>query len=143
MEKLFEKLLERLGEVKEIRYVDLNAGQLQLEKPPLAYPAVLISIMETREDIDSSFQIVTGQIELTIIDKYLSETNNLAPGKARNNGLRYMKLNDAVFQNMQGYSDDRFEAFTNRQRRDVQLRAGLKTVVQTWETAWKESVPAS
>ena len=48
MDKLYEKLLELLGTVTEIKYIDLDYGQLQEEMPPLSYPAVLVRISESR-----------------------------------------------------------------------------------------------
>lgn len=143
METLYKKLLELLGEIPEIRYIDLDAGQLQLEKPPLAYPAVLIRLSETPVEINSVLQTVTGRIELTVVHKYLSETNSLAPGTAREKGLRYMRLNAKIDKALQGYRDGTFEPFSALGKRDVQIRAGLKTIVQTWETSWKENNTSS
>ncbi|WP_262915026.1 hypothetical protein [Ornithobacterium rhinotracheale] len=41
MKKLYLKLFEMLKEIPEIKYIDLNYGQLFESKPPLDYPAVL------------------------------------------------------------------------------------------------------
>ena len=136
MDKLYEKIIELLSEIPEIRYIDLNAGQLQLEKPPLAYPAVLVQISETAEEIDSVFQQITGRIELTVVNKYLSETNSLAPEAVRQKGLEYMKLNAKINDKLQGYRDKRFEHFTALGKDDRLIRAGLKTIVQSFETSW-------
>ncbi len=143
METLYKKLIELLGAIPEIRYIDLNAGQLQLEKPPLAYPAVLVRISETPEEMNSFRQIVTGEIELTVVNKYLSETNSLAPGTARNKGLKYMRLNAKIEKALQGYRDAVFEPFSSQGKRDLQIRAGLKTIVQSWETSWKKNYTPS
>lgn len=143
METLYQKLIDLLGEIPEIKYIDLNAGQLQMEKPPLAYPAVLIRISETRDDINHLFQQVTARVELTVVNKYLSETNSLAPEAVREKGLKYMRLNAAIAEKLQGYKDAKFEPFSNVGKSDQLIRAGLKTIVQSWETSWQENYMTS
>lgn len=138
MDKLYEKILELLGTVPDIKYVDLDYGQLQEEMPPLSYPAVLVRISESREDVDNLYQIVTGNITLTVIDKLLGESNSLAPQLAREKGLAYMQLNEKIYKALQGYKDSYYSAFTNKSKADQLLRKGAKTVVQQWETVWRD-----
>lgn len=122
MDKLYEKLLELLGTVTEIKYIDLDYGQLQEEMPPLSYPAVLVRISESREDVD----------------KLMGESNSLAPQLAREKGLAYMQLNEKIYKALQGYKDSYYSAFTNKSKADQLLRKGAKTVVQQWETVWRD-----
>ncbi|WP_076752768.1 hypothetical protein [Elizabethkingia anophelis] len=138
MDKLYEKLLELLGTVTEIKYIDLDYGQLQEEMPPLSYPAVLVRISESREDVDNLYQIVTGNITLTVINKLMGESNSLAPQLAREKGLAYMQLNEKIYKALQGYKDSYYSTFTNKSKADQLLRKGAKTVVQQWETVWRD-----
>ncbi|MDE5525252.1 MULTISPECIES: hypothetical protein [Elizabethkingia] len=140
MEKLYLKIVELLGTIPEIKYIDLDSGQLQEEKPPLAYPAVLVRINESREDVDNVFQIVTGNIQLLVIDKTFSETNNITPEAVRKKGLGYMALNTKIHSVLQGYQDSEFRSFTNTSKTDQQLRKGLKTIAQQWTTSWQENM---
>lgn len=142
MKELYEKLLELLGEIEEIRYIDLDAGQLQVEQPPISYPAVLIKLSESSQEINHVHRTITGNIELTVIDKYISETHSLAPEQVRERGLKYLELNEKIDKALQGYKDQEFEPFSNQNKEDRQIRTGLKTIVQKWETAWK-NVPSS
>ena len=138
MDKLYEKIIELLETVSEIKYIDLDYGQLQEEKPPLVYPAVLVRISESREDIDHMYQLVTGNITLTVIDKLMGESNNLTPQDQRKRGIAYMQLNDKIHKALQGYKDKDYEPFTNKGKADQLLRKGAKTVVQQWETVWRD-----
>lgn len=136
---MYLKLVELLGTISEIKYIDLDFGQLQEEKPPLAYPAVLIRLSESRENIDHLFQIVTGNISLTVISKPMGETNGLTPAKIRDNSLSYLSLNEAIYKKLQGYSGGNFDAWSNLGKKDQLIRKGVKTVVQEWTTSWRES----
>lgn len=142
MKELYEKLLELLGEIEEIRYIDLDAGQLQIEKPPLSYPAVLIKLSEKPDEFNHRHRTITGYIELTVVNKYISETHNLAPEQVRERGLKYLELNEKIDKVLQGYRDNRFEPFSDLGKEDRQIRTGLKTIIQKWETAWK-NVPSN
>lgn len=140
---MYLKLVELLGALPEIKYIDLDFGQLQEEKPPLAYPAVLIRLSESRENVDHLFQIVTGSISLTVISKPMGETNGLTPAKFRANSLAYLRLNEAIYRKLQGYSDDDFDAWSNLGKKDQLIRKGVKTVAQEWTTSWRENMNES
>ena len=138
MKTLYLKLIELLSEIPELKYIDLNCGQLQEEKPPIAYPAVLINMNSDSEDIDKLFQNNDGIFELTIVCKLLSESNSNAPEDVRVRSLKYLELSDSIWKKLQGYSDNELENFSRKKTRDVNIRKGLKTCVQTYETSWKE-----
>ncbi|WP_407483700.1 hypothetical protein [Elizabethkingia anophelis] len=140
MEKLYLKILELLSTIPELRYIDLDSGQLQEEIPPLLYPAVLVRINESKENIDDLFQSVKGGFQLLVIDETFSKTNNLAPDAIREKGLDYMKLTTKIYKKLQGYEDDYFSTFTNTGNTDQQLRKGLKSIAQQWTTIWRENM---
>jgi hypothetical protein len=138
MKTLYLKLIELLSEIPELKYIDLNCGQLQEEKPPIAYPAVLINLNSNCTDIDGLFQMYTGTIELTIVCKILSESNSNAPEDVRERSLNYLELSEKIWKKLQGYNDFDFDKITRMTVRDQNIRKGLKTSVQTYETSWRQ-----
>lgn len=138
MKTLYLKLIELLSEISELKYIDLNCGQLQEEKPPIAYPAVLINLNSNSTDIDGLFQMYTGTIELTIVCKILSESNSNAPQDVRERSLNYLELSEKIWEKLQGYNDFDFDKITRLTVRDQNIRKGLKTSVQTYETSWRQ-----
>lgn len=140
MKTLYLKLIQLLSEIPELNYIDLNCGQLQEEKPPISYPAVLINLNANSTDIDGLFQLYTGTIELTIVCKLLSESNNNAPEEVREKSLRYLELTENIWKKLQGYNDAYFDKITHLTVRDQNIRKGLKTCVQTFETTWRQNV---
>lgn len=139
MKALYLKLIELLSEIPEIKYVDLNCGQLQEEKPSISYPAVLINMNSNSDDIDKLFQINTGNIELTIVCKMLSESNGNAPENVRERALAYLDITERIWKKLQGYSDNTFDSFTRKSSKEPNLRKGLKTSLQVYETSWRQS----
>ncbi len=139
MKSLYLKLIELLTEIPELKYIDLNFGQLQEEKPPLIYPAVLIKIdASVTDDVQDFFQIMTGNFELTLCVKMLNESNAAAPEDVREKALQYFDISEKIYKKLQGYQDSNLESFSQKTVRDQILRKGLKTTVQNFETSWKE-----
>ncbi|SKB63617.1 hypothetical protein SAMN05660477_00402 [Soonwooa buanensis] len=144
MKKLYLQLLELFSEITEIKYIDLNYGQLQEEKPPLSYPAVLINLSsQTIDDVQDVFQILSGQMELTVVYKMAGESNGNAPKETQEFALRYLDLSEKIYKKLQGFEANGFDSFTRNSIRDVTLRKGLKTAVMTFETSWREDTSSS
>ena len=143
MKTLYLKILEILEMIPELKYIDLNFGQLQEPQPPLTYPAALVDFNITSQDIDSLFQINTADISITLVFKPMGETNNIAPEDRRNAALEYLDVTDKLHKIVQGYKDNRFAAFTRLSVRDQQIRKALKTVVHRYETSWQEDISNS
>ncbi|MCZ2084147.1 MAG: hypothetical protein LC112_07715 [Flavobacteriales bacterium] len=143
MKTLYLKLIELLSQIPEIKYIDLNYGQLQEEKPPLVYPAVLINMNASSDDVDGFFQIYTANIELTIICKMLGESNQKAPELIRFQALHYLDISEKIYLKLQGFSDDNFDSFTRKGLADPNIRKGLKTTVHRYETSWRANLHQS
>lgn len=140
MKTLYLKLIELLSEIPEIKYIDLNYGQLQEEKPPLVYPAVLISMDESViDDVQDAFQIIAGNFDLTICMKMLGETHSHAPEETRTKALEYLEITEKIYKKLQGYQDSHFDSFSRKTAKDQNIRKGLKTTVQRYETSWRET----
>lgn len=139
MKTLYLKLTELLREIPELKFIEENFGQLQESNPPIAYPAVLITMeVPNSDDIDEMFQNVFCNFEILIITKTIGESNSLAPEEQREKALEYYDLSDKVYQKLQGYSDGKFESFSRRSVTNRSLRKGLKTVAHRFSTSWRE-----
>lgn len=140
MKALYLKILELLETIPEIRHVDLQYGQLQEEQPSLAYPAVLVSMSQTSENIDDLYQIHTAQFTLQLVCKMAGETNSLAPAVRREQALAYLDVSEKLYKVLQGYEDETFDAFAQTGAAEQLLRKGLKTVERTFTTSWREDL---
>lgn len=139
MEELFLKITELLSEVKELRYVDLDTGQVYEEQPPLAYPAALIEIdLTNTEDIGAGIQQANVSFTVRIVSKALGETNNLAPEAVRLRSLEWLRLQNTVYQKLQGYTDENFYNFSRRSGKNENIRKGLKIFALRFETSYHD-----
>ncbi|MRN01694.1 hypothetical protein D1Z97_11100 [Riemerella anatipestifer] len=138
MKRLYTKLFELLKEIPEIKYIDLNFGQIMEEKPPLAYPAVLIGInivsTDTFQDI---FQQINAEFTLTLVIK-AGDTSSLTEENRREQALAYLDLTEKIYNKLQGYEDNHFDTFTFKSATEQNLRKGLKIVALRYSSGWKQ-----
>lgn len=139
MEQLYEKLLELLGTIPELKWIDLDVGQLQEEKPPVIYPCALIEIdMPQCDDIQDKIQQVRGTFKITYVFKAYGETNNKTDQPKRSNALTYFKTPKDGYKKLQGFGNDNFYKFSRTSQRPENIRKGLKVIAQTYETSWND-----
>lgn len=138
-ETLYELILDKLDEIKEIKFSDLDFGQLMVEVPPIGYPAVLVSIdYPTTNNISRLIQEVRATIKLTIVTKAITETNSLASKEIRSKGLEFLRLRQKVYKKLQGFGNEEFYPFERKSMRNETLRQGLKTTVIQFETSFHD-----
>lgn len=138
MKKLYLKLHDLLSEIPEIKYIDLNFGQVLEEKPPLLYPAVLIGINITHtDDFHDIFQQNNAEFTLTLIDR-AGETNSLFNKETKTKNIAYLELSEKIYRKLQGYEGEGFDAFSRQSVTEQNLRKGLRIVAERYSTGWKQ-----
>ncbi|GEM_PF-868235 len=138
-ETLYELILDKLDEIKEIKFSDLDFGQLMVEVPPISYPAVLVSIdYPDTKNMSRLLQEVRASIKLTIATKSITETNSLAPKEIRSQGLEFLRLRQKIYKQLQGFGNEEFYPFERKSMRNEMLRQGLKTTVIHFETSFHD-----
>lgn len=138
MKNLYLKLLELLKEIPEIRYIDLNFGQLQEEKPPLAYPAVLVEMnINGTDTFHDVFQEMSADFTITLIT-LAQETHSLHDTERLERALEYLDLSEKIQKKLQGYEDSTFTSFDRKSVSTQTMRKGVKTTAVRYSTSWRE-----
>ena len=138
MKKLYNKLFELLKEIPEIKYIDLNFGQIMEEKPPLAYPAILIGInINSTDTFQDIFQQINAEFTLTLVAR-AGDTNSLTEDNRREQALAYLDLSEKIYNKMQGYEDNHFSTFNLQSVTELNQRKGLKITALRYSCGWKQ-----
>lgn len=98
------KILEHLKKnVKELRWIDVEAGQLAAtERPPIAYPACLVDMAYTQcEALSGPRQKVTVQIQLQIVFQHQGATSSATPTAFRDKALAYYDVTEKIHEALQ------------------------------------------
>ena len=144
MEELYLKLIELLKQIPELKYIDLDTGQLMAEKPPVSYPAALIEIDLTQtEDMGGKVQMCTANFAVRLVAKALHETNANAPSAVIKNSLDWLRLQNEVYKKLQGYGNQQFYPFSRKSGKNEFNRIGLKTFVLRFETSFRDYTASS
>ncbi|MDO4782673.1 MAG: hypothetical protein Q4A09_05565, partial [Capnocytophaga felis] len=136
--QLYLTILEILKQIPDIKWVDLNTGQLQQEIPPLAYPAVLVNINSLNcKDLGENIQRVQASFSLALVYPAMGETNSHAPEPMQSTALQFLDLAEEIYKKMQSFESEQFYPF---ERTGVQFRnlRGLSTVDLQFVTAFED-----
>lgn len=144
MEDLYLKLLELLKQVPQLRYIDLDTGQLMMEKPTINYPAALIEIdISNSEDIGANIQHCNINFIIRLVTKAIGETNASAPVPVIKSSLEWLRLQNEVYKKLQGYGDANFYPFSRRSGKNEVMRKELKTFALRFETSYHDHSASS
>lgn len=112
MKKIYELIATRLKEIEEIRFIDMDNGQLDYYEYRAAvdFPACLISI-----DYLSCDNIgLTGaqqchvNIGIRLVAQVFDDTNIAAPDDVRSRALAIYDIMDKIHENLQWWKPDEF-----------------------------------
>jgi hypothetical protein len=106
MKTVYKSLLARLKTIQELKYIDLDKGQFEIDRPPVLFPAALISIQIAKtEEINKKLQSCQLLITIRLGWDFWSDTSSLTPEITLDKSLEYFDLIEKVFDTLQGWQD--------------------------------------
>ena len=103
IEDIYQATYDRLAPLPEIKWADQDFGQMEMERPPVVYPCVLIGIdLPKTADIGQNKQNCQVLINLKICFTYTGEISFKAPEEIRERGLAYYRTIKEIYKKMQG-----------------------------------------
>jgi len=106
MKTLYEALIARLeAEVPELKWIDLEKGQMNFSRPPIVFPAALIQLqLPKAENLNSTKQECAALITIRLCFDFTGETSNITPEADRLDSLNYFDIKQKVYKALQGWS---------------------------------------
>lgn len=115
MKTIYNALLSKLSEVTNLKWIDLDTGQLNAEdRPAIAFPAALISIdIPTCNSMTDKLQYCTARISVRLVfENNVTRTNNKAPEAVKDESLKKYDTIADVYAKLQGYETEEFNALS-------------------------------
>jgi hypothetical protein len=139
MKEIYKDLLTKLSAISELKWVDLNKGQMNFERPPVTFPAVLIGLaLPQCSDLNHLKQNVILQIRLKVCFDFSGNTNKLTPTANQDTALAYFDTVDAIHTALQGKRLTNTN-FLSRTNVTEEIRPdGYKVVNTTYQTDYNE-----
>lgn len=92
-------------EVPEVRWVDFDLGQMDMEAPPVSWPCVLIGFSDTEfSDLLTDTQVGLVTVELRVAFNLKERTHSLADTAWRDIALSHLDTLHKIHMAMQGAS---------------------------------------
>jgi hypothetical protein len=141
MKFIYEAILARIAaEIPEINYVDMDKGQFEMERPPVQWPACLISmqVTSTQENHRTNLhkQLL---VSFRIGWDFQGNTSGITPEPDRAESLAYFDLIEKIETVFQGWDDGtrRFNYFSQQALRE-EPRRWVKVVRIPFRTSYHD-----
>ena len=101
MKEIYQRVVELLATVTELRFIDKDKGQLEYykERPAVAFPCALIKLDIPRiENLGKTTQRRTAVITIRVAFDYVGQTSASLTEQARNQSLQYFDIIQSIEQ---------------------------------------------
>jgi hypothetical protein len=140
IDQIYEKILARLQEVDGLKYIDLQMGQLEMDKPPVSWPCALIDIALTNcEDIGGGIQLCKCVITIVLgFSTSIDQTASIYPEERRALNMQYFKVINDVYKQLQGYYDNEIDRLSRRSLSNDLKKDTFKVSFMPFETEFQD-----
>jgi len=141
MKTIFKDISNRLDLVASLRWVDKDKGQMNFERPPILFPAALITLgVAQAQNLNRTLQAGQLQVRIRLCFNYGGNTSSITPQADRDQSLEYYDVLDEVVSQLQGFSTGEFNALERRSQQPIP-RPDTHTVEEIIFTAdFRESI---
>lgn len=114
MEEILKKVMQRLKEeVPELKWIDLNIGQMMMENPPVDYPCALIDVPRAEySDASAGMQVGKMVLEIELFFIVRAPSSMAAPAQLREQAFAHYSITQKVYRALQGFSGEYFSKLT-------------------------------
>jgi len=129
------------SKVSELKWIDVDEGQLSDENPPVSYPCALIDIDYPNCTDESEYiQLCTARVTIRYAFKPTGQASSASPTLIQQKSLERWDVLTKTFAALQGWGTNEASSFSRRSQTNERRRDKLKVVVQVWETSFEEEV---
>jgi hypothetical protein len=141
MDNLYKEIKNLLKKkLPNIKWIDWDFGQLSQEKPPVAWPCVLIDFpAASYSNAGDLKQMGLTQIQLRFGFRVYSRAHSSAPSVYENQALEHLKTLKEAHKQLQGFEGDNYSALSRASFNRKPVIAHLEYVL-TYETTLFEEI---
>ena len=138
--KIYLDIVAQLkAEVPELKWIDMDEGQLNVENPPVAYPCALIEMEYPQcSDLGGDEQLCNVRVTFRFAFKPTGQTSSAAPVLLQDVALARWETVSKAYSAFQGWGTDEASSFSRISQTNERRRDNLKVIVQVWETSFEE-----
>jgi hypothetical protein len=140
LETLFLLIQDKLKVLPDIKWVDMNVGQLDVEtRPAVAFPCALISIdLPKCEELGQQIQKCQCQIGIRLGFNYAGATNSKTPIAVKAAALDYYRMIREVYRALQGHTEPGLSRIRRVSQVEMAREDQIKIVDMTFYTEFHD-----
>lgn len=142
MTTIYESILARLtAQVPELKWIDLEKGQMNYERPTIVFPAALIGISLPKiENLNQKKQVCEAYVTIKLCFDFTGNTSVSTPEATRLASLAYFDLCDKIFNVLQGWGNGEMNPMSRINVAEELRPDAYKAVKIIFKTAFHEIV---
>ncbi|MFV0366227.1 MAG: hypothetical protein ACK5JS_06965 [Mangrovibacterium sp.] len=141
MKTIYQPIITQLEQIKALRWIELNIGQLSEKEPSVAYPCALIDIrIPTASSLHDHLQACKAVIKITLAFNTDIRTAASAPEAVRNQSLAVYDTIGEVYSKLQGFQTEHFNALSHTSQAPQMSKKDLFMYEMLFETEFEQSV---
>lgn len=139
MKQIFKDISARLALLPELEWVDKDKGQMNYERPPILFPAALLTLSVNRaENISKTLQGGQLQLRVKLCFGFAGNTNAKTPAQDLDRSLEYYDIVDKVFAQLQGWGTGEFNPLERVSFVPIQRPDGYTTEEMVFTADFRE-----
>lgn len=141
MEFLYEKILERLQAIPELKWIDLDHGQLDYyeHRPSVSFPCALIGLQISKaEDLGAKKQTCQAIVNIRLGFDFTGNTNAVTSKPQREKSMHYFKVANEVYKALQGFKDENINSLSRMNLREEKRNDHYKVINIPFSTAFND-----
>lgn len=143
MKEIFKAIAAQLDTVTELRWVDEDKGQMNFERPPVAFPAALITIsLPNTNNLNLRKQHAVVQVGVKLCFDFGGNTSSVTPMASRDESLKYYDITEKVYAALQGWATPLFNPLERRNLSHEKRPDIFKVVNMTFSTEFHDFTAA-
>lgn len=144
MKNIYEAIVNQLRTaVPELKWIDLEKGQMNYPRPPVVFPAALIGIsLPKTEDLNHTKQVCDAYVTVKICFDFTGNTSISTPEVNRLESLAYFDLAEKVYAKLQGWSTGEFNPLSRFNLAEELRPDGYKVIKISFRTSFHDFTAA-
>lgn len=144
MKNLYQAIVEKIKtDIPELKWADLDKGQMNYERPPISFPAALINIQLPKcDDLNTKKQLVDANIIIRLCFDFTGNTSGVTPKMERDKSLAYFDILEKVYKTFQGFGTAEFNELSRINVFEEQRPDAYKVVGIVFKTAYQDFTAA-
>lgn len=111
MKTIFKEITAQLDTVLALRWADEQKGQMNFERPPVAFPAALVTLAVPQvKAITDTVSHAKLQVQVMLCFDFMGDTSNQTPQESRDKSLEYYDAVEEVKAALKGFEGSNFNA---------------------------------